>query len=58
MSVRVTVEDLETGEQETVEIPDGEYLITCTEPCHVAHVQVYPTKGTHVVTIKGRGAER
>ncbi len=54
--LRVTCEDLLTGDTQTVELPAGEYLITCTEPCHVDSTQVYPTKGTHVVTIRGRTA--
>lgn len=52
--LRITVEDLKTGESETTEIPAGEYLIICTEPCRVTNVQHYPTKGTAVLTVKGR----
>jgi len=54
--LRVTVEDLETGDQETREMPAGEYFILCTSPCYVAHTNSYPGKGTHVLTIKGRTA--
>lgn len=54
--LRVTVEDVETGEQQTTELPAGEYLVIATDPCHVASTQAYPTSGTHVLTIKGRTA--
>lgn len=52
--IRVTVEDLATGESESQEIRD-DYVIVCAGTCHVAHVNDYPTKGTHVLTVKGRG---
>jgi hypothetical protein len=51
--VKVTVEDLETGEKESTEIMD-DYILVCVGTCYVAHTQAYPTKGTHVITIKGR----
>lgn len=54
--LRITVEDLETGETESREIPAGEYFILCTSPCHVAHTNSYPGKGTHIITVKGRTA--
>lgn len=54
--LRVTVEDLETGDKETKEMPKGEYFILTTAPCHVAHTSSYPAKGTHILTIKGRTA--
>jgi hypothetical protein len=53
VTLRVTVRDLETGEEETKEIPAGEYLLTVAEPCYLSHVQTYPMAGTHVLTIKG-----
>ena len=53
MSVRVTVVDEQTGEAETVVVPDGEYLLTVTEPAYLAHTQAH-ANGTHVLTIKGR----
>lgn len=52
--IRVTVEDLATGESESQEIHD-DYVIVCAGTCHVAHVSDYPMKGTQVLTIKGRG---
>jgi hypothetical protein len=54
MSLRVTVLDEQTGDTDEASIPDGDYLLICTEPCHLAGTQAYPTKGTHVLTIKGR----
>ena len=54
--LRVTVEDLETGEKETKDMPAGEYFILTTSPCYVAHTSSYPSKGTHIVTVKGRTA--
>lgn len=51
--IRVTVEDLATGETESQEIRD-DYIIVCAGTCHVDGIQTYPTKGTHVLTVKGR----
>lgn len=48
--LRITVEDLETGDRETKEMPKGEYFILTTSPCHLAHTNVYPGKGTVVLT--------
>lgn len=56
MTLRVTVVDVETGDTETRDVPAGDYVIICADPCHVANTQVYPTKGTHVLTVKGRRA--
>lgn len=52
--IRVTVTDLATGEQESQEIRD-DYVVVCAGSCHVAHTQVFPSSGTHQLTIKGRG---
>jgi hypothetical protein len=54
--LRITVEDLETGEQEVTEIPRGEYVILTTFPCYVAATRSYPTTGCHVITVEGRTA--
>lgn len=54
-ALRVTVEDLETGDTETQEIPLNEVLIITTGTCYVDGWQDYPGKGTTVYTIKGRG---
>lgn len=54
--LRITIEDLETGDRETRDIPAGEYFILTTSPCYVAHTNSYHGKGTHVITVKGRTA--
>ena len=54
--LRVTVEDLETGDRDSKEMPAGEYFVLTTSPCYVAHTNSFPQKGTHVLTIKGRTA--
>jgi hypothetical protein len=53
MPIRVTVTDIASGESETREVADGDYLCIAVDPCYLAHQQVYPTKGTHVLTIRG-----
>lgn len=50
----VTVRDTETGEEQTREISDNDYMVITTGTCRYqvdAHAN-----GTHVVTIKGRKA--
>lgn len=54
MSIEVTVRDTETGESETSTIENDVIVITAGT-CHVAGVQDYPSKGTQIYTIKGRG---
>lgn len=51
--LRVTVEDLETGEKATRDVPAGDYFMLTTTPAYVAHTNVFKN-GTHVITIKGR----
>lgn len=51
--LRVTVEDLETGETQTVDVPAGDYFMLTTTPAYVAHTNVF-ANGTHVITVKGR----
>jgi hypothetical protein len=53
MSIEVTVRDTETGDTETATITN-DYVIVCAGTCHVATIQDYPTKGTRVITVKGR----
>ena len=50
--VKVTVEDLETGEIQSLEIMD-DYIIVVAGECYVSGTQVY-ANGTHQLTIKGR----
>lgn len=42
--IRVTVEDLLTGEKEVAEVGD-DYLLICAGSCYLDGTQVYPTKG-------------
>lgn len=51
--IRVTVEDLATGEQEQQEIPADDYMIICAGSCHVAGATEH-ANGTQQLTIKGR----
>lgn len=51
--LRVTVEDLETGEKQSRDLPSGDYFMLTTEPAYVDGIQAFKN-GTHVVTIKGR----
>lgn len=53
-AIRVTVEDLASGDEETQVINEGDYLLITTEPCYLSHTQAYPKSGTHQLTIKGR----
>lgn len=54
--IRVTAEDLETGEGSSIDIEPGNYNIVCAAPAYLAHVQSY-ANGTTVLTIKGRSAD-
>jgi hypothetical protein len=49
---RVTVEDLVTGDRQVTEFARGDYVLIPFAPCLLASAQAYPTKGTHVITIK------
>lgn len=50
---RVTVEDLATGGKQAMEVAAGDYILIPFAPCHVVGTEVYPTAGTHVITLKG-----
>ena len=52
--LRVTIEDLKTGDKEIVEFGD-DYILICAGHTYQDGIQVYPTKGTHVITVKGVG---
>lgn len=54
MSVEVTVRDTESGESETQTI-DNDVIVVTAGTCYVDGIQDYPTKGTQIYTIKGRG---
>jgi hypothetical protein len=49
--IRVTAEDLGTGDSESIIITD-DYVLTCAGTAYLAHVQAY-ANGTHVITVKG-----
>ncbi len=53
--IRVTVEDLETGERDEKVVRAGDYLLLTVDPCYVHYTSAF-ANGTHVVTIKGRTA--
>jgi hypothetical protein len=49
---RVTVEDLETGDKQAMEVAAGDYILIPFAPCYLAHTNAYPGKGTVVLTVK------
>lgn len=50
--IEITVRDLETGEVET-KVIENDYALVTAGTCHLAHTQLYPKSGTHVLTLKG-----
>jgi len=48
--IRVTVTDLETGEQESKEI-ENDYILICAGDRYLFHTNAH-ANGTHVLTIK------
>jgi hypothetical protein len=54
VTLRVTVQDVETAEFDTCEVAEGDYLLICAEPCRLHHTAVYKGGATHVLTIKDR----
>lgn len=54
MTIKVTVEDVETGDSETKTITD-DVLVIVEGTAHVAGIQNYPKSKTQVWTIKGVG---
>ena len=55
MSIEVTVRDTETDESETAFI-ENDYILIVAGTCYLDGIQDYPTKGTRVLTVKGRSA--
>lgn len=51
MALKVTVEDIETGEKGERIVQDGDYILVTAEPCYLDGVQTYAK--THVLTVKG-----
>lgn len=49
---RVTVEDIETGETETMVVHSGDYLLIPFAPCYLSGTQKYLTTGTVQLTVK------
>lgn len=49
--IELTALDLKTDEKETVRLPAGTYVVTCTEPAHIDHIQAF-ANGTVQITIK------
>jgi hypothetical protein len=49
---RVTVEDLTTGDKQVMEFAPGDYVLIPFAPCYRDGIQIYPQKGTHVITVK------
>lgn len=50
--IRVTAEDLGTGESKSVVVAD-DYVLICAGSCYQAEVQADLMNGTHVITVKG-----
>jgi hypothetical protein len=53
MSIEVTVRDTESGESEVATI-DNDYILVVAGSCYLDGLVDYPTKGTRVLTVKGR----
>lgn len=49
--IKVTTQDTETGEEETMECPDDSYILVTGPRCELTHKQVF-SGGTHQLTIK------
>lgn len=49
---RITVEDLNRGESQSMVVGEGDYMFIPFEPCYLAHVQKMG-KGTYQLTVKG-----
>lgn len=54
MALRVTVEDIETGDKDEAIVKDGDYIVIVSEPARVDGIQVYKSGQTHVITVKDR----
>lgn len=51
MALKVTVEDLETGEKGDRVVPDDDYLLITTGSAYLDGIQTY--QRTQVITVKG-----
>lgn len=54
---RVTVEDLDRGESETMIVAPGDYMFIPFEPCYLAHAQKMGAS-TYQLTIKGHSPQQ
>jgi hypothetical protein len=48
---RVTVEDLETGDVQSMDVAEGDYTLIALEPCHLTYTQRFKS-GTVQLTVK------
>ncbi|WP_432050290.1 hypothetical protein [Verrucosispora sp. NA02020] len=51
--IRVTAEDIDSGEGSVAELESGGFVVICAEPMYVAHEQRHQN-GTVVLTLKRR----
>lgn len=54
MSLRVTVEDIETGDRDEARVEDGDYILICADPCRLTYTQVTDSGATHILTVRDR----
>lgn len=54
--IRVTVEDIATGDMESTVVHDGQHVLICVEPAYKSAVQVY-ANGTTQITIRQRSVK-
>lgn len=54
--IRVTVKDLELGDEDVANLKAGQFVVICAEPLYVAHEQNH-INGTVVLTLKRRKRE-
>ena len=53
--IRVTLEDLDTGQTHEQLLEPGNYALICAWPCRLDSAQ-HHANGTSVITLKGRAA--
>lgn len=54
---RVTVEDLDTGDKEIMDVAPGDIMLIPFAPAYKANSMHYPGSGTTVITVKGHRPE-
>ena len=54
MSLTIRVTNNETGDGETVEVRDGDYLIVVTPPAKLASITKSDEGATHTIVVEGR----